>query len=190
MIQGFEPAPEFKGDLARAMFYAATVYSTTLWYGWGGTIFNGNHYPTFRNEAIEVYLKWHREDPVDNREAERDKSIAEIQGTGNPFVAQPVLAEYLWGTKKGEAFRADGKHEDSPEPDDPERNKQPLRKTYTAQDRYIDLYSPYIPDGASWTLDGSPVSSPIETEALTEGKHELKFSYKSTTGKLIIIIER
>ena len=51
-----------------------------------------------------LLLKWHRQDPVSQKEIDRNSGVEAVQGNRNPFVDYPCLVEYLWGNKAGETF--------------------------------------------------------------------------------------
>ena len=60
--------------------------------------------------AVALFMKWHREDPVSEKERVRNDAIYGIdnstgykQGNRNPFIDYPCLAEYIWGNRKGAA---------------------------------------------------------------------------------------
>lgn len=98
----FEPADEYKGDFARTYFYMATCYQNLSWkYTF---MVSQNLYPTLTPWAIDLLLKWHRKDPVSQKELDRNEMVYSIQNNRNPFIDCPVLAEYLWGTHKGELY--------------------------------------------------------------------------------------
>lgn len=44
-----------------------------------------------------LLLKWHRQDPVSQKEIDRNDGVESAQGNRNPFVDYPCLVEYLWG---------------------------------------------------------------------------------------------
>jgi hypothetical protein len=92
----FEPADQFKGDFARSYFYISSIYEdfSTLWQS---PMMNNNTYPVWKPWAIDLLLKWHRQDPVSSKEMERNESIFKIQSNRNPFIDYPALAEYIWG---------------------------------------------------------------------------------------------
>ncbi len=54
-----------------------------------------------------ILLKWHRQDPVSQKEKDRNDGVEAVQGNRNPFVDQPNLVEYLWGNKTGQSFTLD-----------------------------------------------------------------------------------
>ena len=51
-----------------------------------------------------ILLKWHRQDPVSQKEIDRNAGVEAVQGNRNPFVDYPCLVEYLWGNKTGTNF--------------------------------------------------------------------------------------
>ena len=98
----FEPADEYKGDFARTYFYMATTYQDLRWrYTY---MVNQNLYPTLNTWSINLLMKWHREDPVSQKEIDRNEAVYKIQNNRNPFIDYPALADYLWGNRRGEAF--------------------------------------------------------------------------------------
>ncbi len=74
----FEPRPEVRGDIARALFYFSVRYRKSI--------------PN--NE--EVFLrKWHKEDPVSSKELIRHNKISEYQNNINPFILDPELTDII-----------------------------------------------------------------------------------------------
>ncbi len=98
----FEPGNEYKGDFARAFFYMATVYDDINWVI--NYMFQKNSYPTLRDWAVNMLLDWARQDPVSQKEIDRNNVVEQYQGNRNPFVDFPELAEYIWGTRTNETF--------------------------------------------------------------------------------------
>jgi hypothetical protein len=100
--QVFEPADEYKGDFARTYFYMVTCYQDLTWkYKY---MVNQNLYPTLNTWSINLLLKWHRQDPVSQKEIDRNEAVYGFQNNRNPFIDYPELAEYLWGVNVGKAF--------------------------------------------------------------------------------------
>lgn len=98
----FEPDDEYKGDLARTYFYMATAYNSQIgrWTeGNGNQFLAGNSYPVFKTWSLELLLKWHRQDPVSQKEIDRNEGIYRHQKNRNPYIDHPELVEYIWGTK-------------------------------------------------------------------------------------------
>lgn len=94
----------YRGDIARVYFYMATRYRTTNFTnGTGGTSFTyTNGVADLTDYMKNLMLKWHREDPVSEKELKRNNAIYAHQKNRNPFVDYPCLVEYIWGDKKGE----------------------------------------------------------------------------------------
>ena len=84
----WEPRDDDKGNVARAVFYVYTVYEPLVDDD-GGAAFFAEMRPTL--------LAWNRLDPPDAAEANRSAWIATQQGTPNPFVLDPGLADRAYG---------------------------------------------------------------------------------------------
>ena len=98
----YEPDDEFKGDIARTYFYMATRYADKC-ANWGGQTFSSAS-NGLTTAAAALFLKWHRADPVSIKETLRNDAVYVHQNNRNPFIDNPELAEYIWGTKKGESW--------------------------------------------------------------------------------------
>ncbi|MDE6450273.1 MAG: endonuclease, partial [Muribaculaceae bacterium] len=61
-----------------------------------------NNYPAFTNWAINLLLKWHRQDPVSEKETKRNDVVYGRQKNRNPFIDHPELVEHIWGNKTSE----------------------------------------------------------------------------------------
>jgi len=101
--QVFEPVDEYKGDFARSYFYFATRYENKMT-SISGDSFNKTTYPSLSDWALNLFLKWSRQDPVSQKEIDRNNAIYQYQKNRNPFIDHPELAEYIWGDKKGTAW--------------------------------------------------------------------------------------
>lgn len=106
----YEPDDEYKGDLARGYFYMATRYADKC-ASWSGGAF-GSANNGLGAYTAEVMLKWHRLDPVSEKELIRNEAIygnttynksSMKQRNRNPFIDYPELVEYIWGNKKGQS---------------------------------------------------------------------------------------
>ena len=98
----FEPADEYKGDFARTYFYMVTCYQNLSW-KYQYMTQNGT-YPSMQGWAVELLLKWHRQDPVSDKERNRNDEVYRLQYNRNPFIDYPDLVEYIWGSMKGKAY--------------------------------------------------------------------------------------
>lgn len=103
----FEPADEYKGDFARTYFYMVTTYQSLTWDSKYMYMLQQNDYPTLKPWAIDLLLKWHEQDPVSQKELDRNEAVYRIQNNRNPFIDYPELAQYIWGDKMGIKFYAD-----------------------------------------------------------------------------------
>lgn len=103
----FEPADEYKGDFARSYLYMSVAYENfgdSQHQYWNSPMMNNNTYPVWQKWAIDLLLKWHREDPVSDKERARQEQIYQIQGNRNPFIDYPDLVEYIWGTDTNNVY--------------------------------------------------------------------------------------
>lgn len=106
----FEPVDEYKGDFARGylgtMIRWANGDYQTFTTNQGASIFNtaydAAHYYGLTAYGVALLLKWHRQDPVSQKEIDRNNGIQAKQGNRNPFIDYPCLVEYIWGNKAGE----------------------------------------------------------------------------------------
>lgn len=83
----FEPIDEYKGDFARIYFYMATRYKDKCG-SWGGGVFSSS-YPYIKKPYFDLYLKWALEDPVSEKEIQRNEGGQKHQGNRNPYVDHP-----------------------------------------------------------------------------------------------------
>ncbi len=100
----FEPSDEFKGDVARMIFYMATRYE-------GTEVINGVTYNFPDLEVVDYVnngkeatigllsdlLKWNLEDPVSEYEINRNNIIySDYQGNRNPFIDHPEFVNMIF----------------------------------------------------------------------------------------------
>ncbi|WP_439153293.1 endonuclease [Winogradskyella sp.] len=91
----------FKGDVARSVLYMEIRYN-------GLQIVNG--FPVLEFPAtgelgdLATLLDWHRNDPPDDFEMNRNNVVYNWQKNRNPFIDMPLLVEYIWGNNVGEAW--------------------------------------------------------------------------------------
>lgn len=99
----FEPNDEIKGDIARIYFYMATCYEDKIT-SWSGGVFTGTKYQPMAQWTYDMMVRWSKQDPVDEVERARNNAVYTVQKNRNPFVDYPGLEEYVWGSKKSQAF--------------------------------------------------------------------------------------
>lgn len=89
----------FKGDVARSVLYMAVRYN-------GLAVVNG--YPSADPDGflgdLATLLDWHRNDPPDDFEMNRNNVIYTWQFNRNPFIDQSDLVEYIWGNNVGDVW--------------------------------------------------------------------------------------
>lgn len=104
-VQLWEPADKWKGDFARIYFYIVTSYEErSLVQKEGANSMHANTYPKLQPWAYELYMKWSKEDPVDDLERQRNETVYSIQGNRNPFIDYEGLEQYIWGDHKDQPF--------------------------------------------------------------------------------------
>jgi endonuclease I len=102
----YEPINEFKGDVARSLLYFAVRYEGKL----GTFNFNNNANPasdtnpldgteerSFDPAYIAMLLQWNQQDPVSQREIDRNNSVYALQKNRNPFIDNPAWVNAIWG---------------------------------------------------------------------------------------------
>ena len=161
----FEPNDEIKGDIARIYFYMVTCYEDrfTGWTAGSATqVFSSNKYEGLKTWCMDMMMRWSKNDPVDAVETARNNAVQEVQGNRNPYVDYPGLEEYVWGSKKEEAFSYDNYDgTGTVTPPDPDRVEDPafspMAGTYTNS---VNVKLSCSTTGASiyYTLDGTEPS--------------------------------
>jgi endonuclease I len=92
----FEPRDEYKGDFARIYFYMETRYYTEDT-GWDVTDMTNKS--QLLPCAQTQMLLWHIQDPVSQKEINRNDSIYKnVQHNRNPFVDHPEYAGQIWSS--------------------------------------------------------------------------------------------
>lgn len=93
----FEPINEFKGDIARMIFYFATRYEDNV-ASWSYIMFNGTSDQVFDLTFFNILYQWHIDDPVSTREIDRNNAIFVRQNNRNPFIDHPEYVASIWGS--------------------------------------------------------------------------------------------
>ncbi|MCK4666059.1 endonuclease [Candidatus Dependentiae bacterium] len=91
----FEPADQHKGDAARAILYFIVRYGRDL----QQDIFNAT---TVNIDILPTLRQWHQQDPISQKEINRNDDIYDYQNNRNPFVDHPEYVEYIWGSCQSE----------------------------------------------------------------------------------------
>jgi endonuclease I len=152
----FEPIDEYKGDIARAMFYMPACY-----YVWKDVehpklqLVNGspNAVTASASQAglagdLATLLNWNEEDPVSEYEKKRaDLIYYNYQGNRNPFVDHPEWARIAYD----ENYVGDGAKLIN--------DGEPSEKTLTSISVDTDSMKTYYTVGESFSLDGLVVDA-------------------------------
>ncbi len=97
----FEPNDEYKGDLARIVFYSRVRWTSS--YSWtsgdGSLQYSGSASKNYglTDYAIKLFTEWSELDPVSEWEAQRNEAVYSITGYRNPFVDHPEWVNTIWG---------------------------------------------------------------------------------------------
>ncbi len=89
----FEPIDDYKGDIARALMYVSVRYYQED-SGWSTSDMTNKS--VIKDWAMTMLLRWHEEDPVSEKEINRNNAVYGIQGNRNPFVDYPEFANKIW----------------------------------------------------------------------------------------------
>jgi endonuclease I len=97
---GYYPGDDHKGDVARILFYMYITYDFLMLTD-DGLEDESNHYTLAgaKMGKLSLLLEWHREDPVDDFEKQRNDVIFQSQGNRNPFIDQPAYVHLIWEDK-------------------------------------------------------------------------------------------
>ena len=93
----FEPIDEYKGDVARAFLYFVTRYQSSI-PGWSSntTAFSKDTFPSVNIFYLTMLLKWNAEDPVSQKEIDRNNAAYTYQKNRNPFIDHPEYVDLTW----------------------------------------------------------------------------------------------
>lgn len=91
----FEVADEYKGDVARSYFYMCTAYQNVC--GSWGHHFTTSNFTKLTSYSLELFTKWAEEDPVSQREKDRNNGIYKHQNNRNPYIDVPQLGQMIFG---------------------------------------------------------------------------------------------
>lgn len=90
----FEPIDEYKGDFARALMYMSVRYYSEDG-SWSSSDMTNKS--EIKKWAIDMLLRWNEQDPVSEKEKERNEVIYnDYQHNRNPFVDRPEYARMIW----------------------------------------------------------------------------------------------
>jgi endonuclease I len=98
----FEPADQYKGDIARNYFYMATCYENLIG-SWqnkdsnGAKVLDGSNNKVYLQWYLDLMYAWHIADPVSTKETDRNNAVYAVQGNRNPYIDHPEWVQAVWG---------------------------------------------------------------------------------------------
>ncbi|MBO4504377.1 MAG: endonuclease [Bacteroidales bacterium] len=100
----FEPIDAYKGDLARTYLYMTVCYMDKN-LGYEQSMFTGG---SLKPWALDMLMRWHQQDPVSQKEIDRNNAVFVLQGNRNPFIDFPELVGKIYGADSTNPFHPDG----------------------------------------------------------------------------------
>lgn len=178
----FEPSDEYKGDLARNYFYMVTCYQNLTWASDGLYTAAQGDYPTLQPWAVEMLLRWHRQDPVSDKERKRNDGVYSQQQNRNPFIDHPELAEHIWGNLQDQPWyegEEGGGPIDPPDPGEPAELTSPVNNDfYSAGDVKLGeshtITVPVLGSGFTHSIHAAIESQDVDCFDITVGTFVLK----------------
>ncbi len=92
----FEPIDEFKGDIARIFFYFVTRYEDNLTSYDAFDMFDGSTNQALDQTFLNTLYQWHIQDPVSQREIDRNNAIFTQHNNRNPYIDNPSFVLEVW----------------------------------------------------------------------------------------------
>lgn len=105
----FEPMDQYKGDIARIYFYFVTCYQDKMSSN-SFAAFSQNTYPSIKSSLLATYLQWAKDDPVSQKEIDRNNVIYATQGNRNPFIDSPYAIGAIWDSDHASDYGVKGEY--------------------------------------------------------------------------------
>ena len=104
----FEPLPQYKGDIARIYLYFVTCYESKM----SSNSFSAfqSSFPHIKSQYLSTYLKWAKDDPVSQKEIDRNNAIYAGQGNRNPFIDCPYAVGAIWDSDHASDYGTKGQY--------------------------------------------------------------------------------
>ncbi|WP_346984452.1 endonuclease [Chryseobacterium sp. POE27] len=156
----FEPIDEFKGDVARMIFYFVTRYENKLSTFSSGNMLGNSTFPGLQTWELNVLLAWHNQDPVSQAEINRNNASYTFQGNRNPFIDNPNYVNSIWGSGS-----STGGGTTNPPTSTSCANETFETIPTTSSSSY--LTRTWTNNGISWTATDARTDQTISTKAIT-----------------------
>ena len=176
----FEPIDEFKGDIARMYFYFVTRYEDSMTSFDQYDMFDGSSDKCFDDTFLNILYTWHTNDPVSQREIDRNNNIDGIGSTTrqrnrNPFIDNPNFVFDIWQNALSvEEFQTAEAFKVYP---NPVNNVLHIELQFAKQTQ-LEIYNVLGKLVISKTLNNSET---IQTERLSDGMYILRLTQDNTT---------
>ncbi len=105
----FEPMDQYKGDIARIYFYFVTCYQDKMSNN-SFSAFDKTTYPSIKTAYLNVYLQWAKDDPVSQKEIDRNNAAYAGQGNRNPFIDCPYAVGAIWDSSHASDYGVKGQY--------------------------------------------------------------------------------
>ncbi|NHB70180.1 endonuclease [Perlabentimonas gracilis] len=181
----FEPIDEYKGDFARSYFYMATRYYDRM-HTWSNDVTNGTQFPAFEEWVVNLLLEWHKNDPVSEKEINRNNAIFEkYQHNRNPFIDHPEFVLRIWGDETSSDY-LENEYDFCVYPN-PAQDKVYISSSYIGEGE-ITIYSPVGVEIKRFKKGSHTESTQIPTSDLPSGIYLLLIKTESfqKTTRLVI----
>jgi hypothetical protein len=155
----FEPIDEFKGDVARMVFYFVTRYQSKLSTFTSGNMLGSSAFPGLQTWELNVLLAWHNQDPVSQAEINRNNASYTYQGNRNPFIDNPNYVNQIWGSASGSGGT-------STPPSSSSCGNETF-ETIPSESSASYLTRTWTNNGITWTATDSRTDQTISTKAIT-----------------------
>ena len=157
----FEPIDEFKGDVARMIFYFVTRYQSKLSSFSSGNMLGSSTFPGLQTWELNVLLAWHNQDPVSAAEVNRNNASYKYQGNRNPFIDNPNYVNLIWGSSNPGTT--------NPNPTNPNPGTDCINETFESIPAANASYTTitWTNGGVSWTATDARTDQTINSKAIT-----------------------
>ncbi|WP_294237312.1 endonuclease [uncultured Chryseobacterium sp.] len=156
----FEPIDEFKGDVARMIFYFVTRYQSKLSTFSSGNMLGSSAFPGLQTWELNVLLAWHNQDPVSQAEINRNNASYSFQGNRNPFIDNPNYVSQIWGPSS-----TSGSSTTTPPSSTACANE--TFETIPTESSASYLTRTWTNNGISWTATDARTDQTISSKAIT-----------------------
>jgi YHS domain-containing protein len=161
----FEPIDEYKGDFARNYFYMEVRYYTEDGSWPGSPMAVGSQLLPW---AQDMMMQWAIQDPVSQKEIDRNDAVYALQNNRNPFIDHPEYAAAIWGSSSGVL----------PEP----TNFPSNFSSHTIYLQWTDAIGTVLPEGyliKMSSISFEAIQDPVDGIPVTNTSTEKNVSYAS-----------